>query len=55
MASIPFDWAKFQCPTCNALPQQRCRTLTTGRTTDAHKARLDIPVTRQLRALWGEV
>lgn len=27
------------CPTCHAAPEQRCRTLTTGRTTDVHSAR----------------
>lgn len=29
------------CPICNTPPGMRCRTLTTRRSTDAHKARLD--------------
>ena len=29
------------CPTCGAKPFQRCRTLSTGRSTDTHQARLD--------------
>lgn len=29
------------CPTCNTPPGVRCRTLTTRRSTDTHKARLD--------------
>lgn len=28
------------CPACGAKPEKPCRTLTTGRTTDTHAARL---------------
>jgi len=29
------------CPACKAAKGERCRALTTGRTTDTHKARVD--------------
>lgn len=36
---IPFDWARVSCPKCGAGPDERCRTLTTNRPTDAHEQR----------------
>jgi hypothetical protein len=36
---IPYDWAEFECPTCGAAPDTRCRAKS-GRTTDAHAKRL---------------
>ena len=37
--AIPYDWARVECPTCGAKPDRRCRALTSGRTTDAHRRR----------------
>lgn len=36
---ISYDWARVECPTCGAGVDERCRTLTTKRTTDAHERR----------------
>lgn len=36
--AIPYDWARIECPTCGAQPDQRCRAKS-GRTTDAHAKR----------------
>lgn len=39
---LPYAWARVTCPTCGAEPDHRCRTLATNRTTDAHKARIEM-------------
>lgn len=39
---IPYDWARVECPTCKAKPDFRCRALTSGRTTDAHRRRIQM-------------
>lgn len=41
MSEIPYRWAWVACPKCGAAPHSRCRTLTTGRTTDAHSDRIE--------------
>jgi hypothetical protein len=49
MSSIPYDWARYACPTCGAPVDWRCRTLTTGRVTDAHATRRDLPTVERLQ------
>jgi predicted RNA-binding Zn-ribbon protein involved in translation (DUF1610 family) len=39
---IPYDYARYTCPTCGSLPDKKCRTLTTNKTTDAHQARMNL-------------
>ena len=46
---IVYDWARYACPTCHVKADQRCRAKS-GRTTDAHAARRDLPIMRRLQA-----
>lgn len=43
---IPWDWARVACPVCNSPADQRCRTKTTGRATDAHMPRVQLAYSR---------
>ncbi|WP_420196414.1 zinc finger domain-containing protein [Mycobacteroides abscessus] len=52
MSWIPYDWAWVACPKCGAGPQSRCRTLATGRTTDAHSDRIEAAIHRD-NYYWG--
>jgi len=36
-----FSWQRVDCPKCGAKVGEKCRTLTTGRVTDSHEARID--------------
>lgn len=45
---IRYDWARYPCPTCNVKPDERCRAKS-GRTTDAHATRRDLPIMRRLQ------
>jgi hypothetical protein len=40
--TIPYDWARVECPTCKQPPDTKCQTLTSGRSTDAHDRRIQM-------------
>lgn len=35
------SWNEVDCPTCPAKKGQKCRTMTTGKSTDSHVLRMD--------------
>ena len=41
-----FSWQRVDCPKCGARVGMKCRTLTSGRITDSHNARIDAAFTK---------